>query len=77
MQAKVSADHVAAPLELIGIISNLRPQIANHLVGWGQAVRIEVDLESSALMPARPVCAGAIAIVVIQDATFDGLGTGR
>ena len=76
MQAKVPADHVSAPLELIGIISNLRPQIANHLIGWRQAEGVEVDFEPSALMPTRPVRAGAIVIVVIEDATFDGVGIG-
>ena len=76
MQAKVSAYHVAAMLELIGAISNLRPQIVFHLVGRRQAEGIEVFFEFSALMPARPVRAAAIAIVVIQDAAFDGLWIG-
>ena len=43
----------------------------------GQAVGVEVDFESSTLMPARPMRAGTIAIVVIQDAAFGGPWGGR
>ena len=75
MQAKVPADHVSAPLELIGILSNLRPQIVDHLV-LGAGHRDRSRLSDSTLMSARPMRAGTIAIVVIQDAAFGGVGVG-
>ena len=63
----MSAYHAHATLQLIGAILDLRPQIILHLVGWRQAVGVEVFFEFSTLMPARPVRPATIVIVVIQD----------
>ena len=66
--------HIPAPLQLIGVVSNLWLQIVNHLDGRQLHIRDKTYVGVPMLVPASPVTSGNIAVVVIQDSTFQRRG---